>query len=357
MGDEEKKKEKKKKSKKEDDDTANLISALTCAQLKKRLGDLGLKQSGLKSELVARLREADEVDRELTAAEVDGYEGLAAANAAAAADAAAAAATAKAAAAAASAAASPIATASYALPPIILDGRFKGYMSSRHVMELKLQIGKHYDMQAQHDFDRWQDDVTDGLPVQFMRRHMLLTAIRSKRTGVPSEPAATAAVAAADDTSAAAAAAAATAAAAAAAAANAAATTIARLEEHELGEMAAAAAAATAATAAANNAAAAAAAEEIARLQHEPGERTHWLRTAPTPWPSTQNGGIGGRRTDGQHDGATASSGAGREHLFWPFGFRLRPTQCVCTGNSQIRQIRHERPHQRTTPGDPNPNL
>ena len=36
MGDEEKKKEeKKKKSKKEDDDATNLISALTCAQLKK----------------------------------------------------------------------------------------------------------------------------------------------------------------------------------------------------------------------------------------------------------------------------------------------------------------------------------
>jgi hypothetical protein len=41
-----------------------------------------------------------------------------------------AAATAKAAAAAASAAASPIATTSYALPHISLDGRFKGYMSA-----------------------------------------------------------------------------------------------------------------------------------------------------------------------------------------------------------------------------------
>ena len=236
MGDEEKKKEeKKKKSKKEDDDATNLISALTCAQLKKRLGDLGLKQSGLKSELVARLREADEVDRELAAAGVDGD----------------------------------------ALPPIILDGRFKGYMSRQHVTELK----KYFDMEAQCDFDRWQDDVTDGLPVQFMQRHMLLTAIRSKRTGAPSDPAATAAAAAADDTSAAAAAAAT---AAAAVATNAAATTIARLE-HELGEMAAAVAAATAATAAATSAAATAAAEEIARLQHELGERTHWLRTAYTP--------------------------------------------------------------------------
>ncbi len=65
MGDEEKKKKKEKKkkeSKKEDDDTTNLISALTCAQLKGRLGDLGLKKSGSKSELVARLREADEDD-------------------------------------------------------------------------------------------------------------------------------------------------------------------------------------------------------------------------------------------------------------------------------------------------------
>ena len=143
MGDEEKKnkkKKKKKQSKKEDDDTTNFYSAFKCAQLRKRLGELGLKQSGLKSELIARLREADEVDRELAAAGVDGYEGLAAAITAAAADAAAAAATAKAAAAAASAAASPIATASYALPPIILDGPFEGYMSPRHVMELKMQI-------------------------------------------------------------------------------------------------------------------------------------------------------------------------------------------------------------------------
>ncbi len=97
-----------------------------------------------------------------------------------------------------------------------------------------------YHGDAQEDFDLWQGDVTDGLPVQFMRRHMMLTAIRSKRNGAPSEPAATAAAAAADDTSAAAAAAAAAATAVAAAAANAAATTIARLE-HELGEMAAAA--------------------------------------------------------------------------------------------------------------------
>ena len=157
MGDEEKKKKKKKKqSKKEDDDTTNFYSTFTCAQLRKRLGELGLTQSGLKSELVARLREADEVDRELAAADVDGYEGLAAAITAAAADAAAAA----------------------ALPPIILDGRFEGYMSPRHVTELKMQIYEHYDMQAQHDFDRWKDDVADALPVQFMRRHMLLTAIR-----------------------------------------------------------------------------------------------------------------------------------------------------------------------------------
>ncbi len=47
MGDEEKKekKKKKKKSKKEEDDATNLISALTCVQLKERLGDLGLKKS------------------------------------------------------------------------------------------------------------------------------------------------------------------------------------------------------------------------------------------------------------------------------------------------------------------------
>ncbi len=64
MGDEEKKKEKKKKkkSKKEEDDTTNLIPTLTCAQLKERLGDLGLKKGGSKSELVARLREAEDDD-------------------------------------------------------------------------------------------------------------------------------------------------------------------------------------------------------------------------------------------------------------------------------------------------------
>ena len=50
-----------------------------------------------------------------------------------------------------------------------------------------------------------------------------------------------------------------------------------------VGEMAAAAAAATAATAATTNAAATAAAEEIARLQRELDEMTHWLRTAYTP--------------------------------------------------------------------------
>ena len=51
---------------------------MTCAQLKERLGDLGLKKSGLKSELVERLREADEVDRELAAAGVDGDDDAAA---------------------------------------------------------------------------------------------------------------------------------------------------------------------------------------------------------------------------------------------------------------------------------------
>ena len=272
MGDEEKKKKKKKKkqSKKEDDDTTNLFSAFTCAQLRKRLGNLGLKQDGLKSagELVARLCE---FDRELAAAGVDEYEGLAAAIAAA-----------DEGLAAALTAAAADAAAAAALPPIILEGRFEGYMSPRHVTELKLQIGEYYDTQAQHDFDRWQDDVTDALPVQFMRRHMLLTAIRSKRTGDPSEPAATAAAAAADDTSAAVAAAAAAAddisaaaaaaAAATAAATNAAATTIARLE-HELGEMVAAAAAATAATAATTNAAATATGPPPQLQKKSPGSR------------------------------------------------------------------------------------
>jgi hypothetical protein len=51
---------------------------MTCAQLKERLGDLGLKKSGLKSELVERLREADEADRELAAAGVDGDDDAAA---------------------------------------------------------------------------------------------------------------------------------------------------------------------------------------------------------------------------------------------------------------------------------------
>ncbi len=49
MGEEKKKKKrtKKKKTKKEDDEEAKFLSsALTCAQLKERLGELGLKKSG-----------------------------------------------------------------------------------------------------------------------------------------------------------------------------------------------------------------------------------------------------------------------------------------------------------------------
>ena len=44
---------------------------MTCAQLRDRLGDLGLTKSGAKAVLVARLVEADNVDRELAAAPVD----------------------------------------------------------------------------------------------------------------------------------------------------------------------------------------------------------------------------------------------------------------------------------------------
>ncbi len=106
----------------------------------------------------------------------------AAATNAAAATAAPAAASHNAAAAAASAvAASPTVTATDALPPIVPEGRFAGYMSSRYVGKL----ASFYQRSAQEDFDHWQDEVTDGLPVQFMRRHMMLTAIRSKRTDAP----------------------------------------------------------------------------------------------------------------------------------------------------------------------------
>jgi hypothetical protein len=130
--------------------------------------------------------------------------------------------------------------------------------------------------------NEWHDEVTEGLPMQFMRRHKMLNEIRSKRTDTPSEIATTAAAAAAADTLAATAAAAAAAAAATTAAAAAAAREIARLE-HELDEMAAAAAAGTGAAAATTNAAANAAAWEIARLEQDLAEMTHWLMTASTP--------------------------------------------------------------------------
>ena len=138
--------------------------------------------------------------------------------------AAAAAATNTAAAAAAPAAISPIATDTDTLPPVILEGRFKGYVSPSRVAWEKREQYKWYASQAREDFAYWQEEVADELSVHVMCRHKMLNEIRSTRTDAPSQ---TAAAAAAADTS----------------------------------VVAAAAAAATAATAATTNAAATAAAE------------------------------------------------------------------------------------------------
>ena len=194
-----------------------------------------------------------------------------------AANAAVAAAAPKTAAAAAPAAVSPTATATDALPPVILEGRFEGYMSPSYVAAHKREYYKFCWDNAREDFTFWQDKAFDELREHSMRRQKMLDEVRSTRTG------AAAAAAAADDPAAAAAAAAAAedtlaAAAAADTATKAAAATIARLEQ-ELGEMTAAAATTTAAA----NATATAAAEETARLQHELDEMTHWLWTAYTP--------------------------------------------------------------------------
>jgi hypothetical protein len=134
-----------------------------------------------------------------------------------------------------------------ALPPNIPEGRFKGYMSpgyawdtcTRRVSRIYREEFEEWQKEVTEEFEEWQNEVTDGLPVQFMRRHMMLTEIRSKRTDAPSEPAPTAA-----------------------------------------------------AVAAATNAAATSAAEEIARREHELGEMTHRLRTVSTPktfYPATRD--------------------------------------------------------------------
>jgi hypothetical protein len=128
-----------------------------------------------------------------------------------------------AAAAAAPAAVSPTATATDALPPVILEGRFEGYMSPSYVAAHKREFHKFCWDNAREDFTLWQDKAFDELQEHSMRRQKMLDEVRSTRTGA-------AAAAAADDTSAAAAAAA-TATATAAAATNAAATTIARLHD------------------------------------------------------------------------------------------------------------------------------
>ena len=213
----------------------------------------------------------------------------------AAADAAAAAAN-VAAAAAAPAAAPPTATATDALPDIVPKGRFKGYMSPGHVNsmleECKRRGAELHARSTWENFQEWQERVAEELKEQIMHRHKLLDEIRSTHTDAPSETAAIAAAAAAADTSTVAAAAAAAAAAddattnAAANAPNetAAATAAAAADASAVAAAAAAAAAAaTAATAAITNAGAAAAAEKIARLEHELGEMTHWMRAASTP--------------------------------------------------------------------------
>ncbi len=89
----------------------------------------------------------------------------------AAANAAAAAAAFNAAAATAAAAASPTATATDALPPVILEGRFEGYMSPGYVEEMSRRDRMYYQelcrrlqKSAFEDFAQWQDEEIDKLP-------------------------------------------------------------------------------------------------------------------------------------------------------------------------------------------------
>jgi hypothetical protein len=219
-------------------------------------------------------------------------ERLAAANAAAAAAAFNAAA---AAAATAAAAASSTATATDALPPVILERRFEGYMSPGYVTERERDLCMHFQAlckrfhkDVREDFAHWQDEETDKLPGHLMRRQKMLDEVRSMRTDDPSETAAAAAAAAADTSAVAAAVAAATAAAdattnAAANSSSETAATAAAAAAADTSAVAAAAATATDAAAATTDAAATAAAREIARLQHELGEMTDLLMTVSAP--------------------------------------------------------------------------
>jgi hypothetical protein len=151
---------------------------------------------GRKKEKTTSKKEDD--DEEVLCSTTRKSERLIAANAAVAA-----AAPKTAAAAAAPAAVSPTATATDALPPVILEGRFEGYMSPSYVAAHKREYYKFCWDNAREDFTFWQDKAFDELREHSMRRQKMLDEVRSTRTG------AAAAAAAADDTAAAAAAAAA----------------------------------------------------------------------------------------------------------------------------------------------------
>ena len=134
-------------------------------------------------------KKEDDDAKVLCSTAIRSSERLAAANAAAAA------ATNVAAAAAAPAAAAPTATATDALPDIVPKGRFKGYVSPGNVNsqlgEYKERTRKLYNsilVEAFEDGKRdGQDQVTDAIPVHFMRWHKMMNEIRSKRTDAPSE--------------------------------------------------------------------------------------------------------------------------------------------------------------------------
>ena len=86
-----------------------------------------------------------------------------------------------------------------ALPPVILDGRFQGYMSPDYVEQLSMNWNLTYISMLKENFEDWQDRTAEELPMQFARRHNMLNEIRSTRTDDPSfrMPAADAAAAAA----------------------------------------------------------------------------------------------------------------------------------------------------------------
>ncbi len=71
------------------------------------------------------------------------------------------------------------------LPSVIPRGRFKGYISPSHfnseLEEWKRRGREVFHNSALRNFEEWQDEVIDGLPVHFMRWHKMMNASRRRR--------------------------------------------------------------------------------------------------------------------------------------------------------------------------------